>query len=569
MTRALLVLTFAVLPAAAADPPKAAKRPNVLYIAADDLNTRLGCYGDALAKTPHLDKLAAGGVRFDRAYCQYPLCNPSRSSILSGRRPDTTKVFNNGTLARAHVGKDAVFLPELFRANGYFTARVGKIAHHAHEDQVTWDVSEHPRGPNGVNLMEKAYAAVEGTGIGEFTLGWKATQTRDEDEPDGVVATRVIELLRQAKKDGKPFFLAAGFYRPHLPFVAPKKYFDLYALDKIRLPAEPAGHLTEVPKPALVYNPNDARYSEDQKREAILAYLASVSFMDAQVGRLLAALEELKLTDDTIVVFFGDHGFHLGEHGGLFRKQSLFEESARVPLIVRVPGRATGVSPRLVELVDLYPTLADLAGLTPPVGLEGTSFKPLLGDPKRAWKSAAFTTVTRPPAVRGGEPTFGRSVRTERYRYTEWDGHGAELYDHDSDPKEFFNLADDPKHAGTVKELKKRLTDGWKAAVPTSPPAESKRPEGGQPVSVMTDVYPFLKKHCVSCHNDAAPRAERTLTGYQDAASILNDRSVWDDVLRHVEAKSMPPAAERQPLATETAVFVRNVRQLREQADMR
>ncbi|QEL16345.1 sulfatase [Limnoglobus roseus] len=450
----------------AADPP--AKKPNVLYIAADDLNARLGCYGDPLAKTPNLDKLAAAGVRFDRAYCQYPLCNPSRSSLLSGKRPATTRVYNNGVVARAHVGKDAVFLPELFRNNGYFTARVGKIAHHAHEDQVTWDVSEHPRGPNGENLMSKAYAAVEGTGIGEFSLGWKATDTKDEDEPDGVVATRVIELLEQSQKSGKPFFLAAGFYRPHLPFVAPKKYFDLYPLDRVKLPAEPPEHLKFIPKLAFNANPTPAKgevYTDVQKREAVRAYLASISFMDAQVGRLLAALDRLKLADDTVVVFFGDHGFHLGEHGGLFRKMSLFEESARVPLILRVPGKKPGVTSRLVELVDLYPTLADLAGLTPPTDLEGTSAVPLLDDPKRAWKTAAFTTVTRRTAG-ATEPVFGQSVRTERYRYNAWGDGTAELYDHDADPHEYANLAADPKHAATVAELKKLLAGGWKAARP-------------------------------------------------------------------------------------------------------
>lgn len=461
---ALLVATASP----AADPPRA-RRPNVLYIVADDLNARLGCYGDPLAKTPNLDKLAAASVRFDRAYCQYPLCNPSRSSLLSGKRPATTQVYNNGVYARTHVGKDAVFLPELFRNNGYFTARVGKVAHHAHEDQVTWDVSEHPKGPKGENLMLKAYAAVDGPGIGEFSLGWKATDTQDEDEPDGVVATRIIELLEQAKKADKPFFLAAGFYRPHLPFVAPKKYFDLYPLDQVKLPAEPADHLKAIPKLAFNADPTtakDGQYTDLQKREAVRAYLASVSFLDAQVGRLLAAVDRLKLADDTVVLFFGDHGFHLGEHGGQFRKMSLFEESARVPLILRVPGKKPGATGRLVELVDLYPTLAALAGLTPPADLEGTSFVPLLDDPKRAWKTAAFTTVTRRPAAAAAGPAFGQSVRTERYRYNAWDDGTAELYDHDADPHEYANLAADPKHAATVAVLKKVLADGWKAARP-------------------------------------------------------------------------------------------------------
>ncbi len=444
----LLFIAFAFLPGSSvmAREPGKPVRPNVLYIVSDDLNTHLGCYGDPLVKTPNLDRLAAGGLRFERAYCQYPLCNPSRSSLLSGKRPDTTQVFNNGTLARSTVGKDAVFLPELFRNNGYFTARVGKIAHHLHEDQVTWDVSEHPRGPQGENLMTQAYAGLSGKGIGEFTLDWKATETKDEEEPDGVVATRIIELLTEAKKGGKPFFVAAGFYRPHLPFVAPKKYFGLYPIEKVKLPEEPADHLKKVPKLALNYNASDAKLSDLQRRQSIAAYFASISFLDAQVGRVLDALEKLKLAEDTIVVFFGDHGFHLGEHGGLYRKMSLFEEAARVPLIIRVPGKKPGVTPRLAELVDLYPTLADLAGLTPPAGLEGVSLAPLLDDPNRPWKTAAFTIVTRPGGSDAG-PIFGRSVRTERYRYTEWG-------------------TTDPKHAGAVAELKKTLAAGWMGALP-------------------------------------------------------------------------------------------------------
>lgn len=446
----------------AADPPA---RPNVLYLVADDLNTRLGCYGDPLAKTPNVDRLAAAGLRFDRAYCQYPLCNPSRSSLLSGRRPDTTRVYDNGTLARAAVGA-VPFLPEWFREKGYYTARVGKIAHHAHEDQVAWDVSEHPRGPNGENLMTRAYAAVEGKGVGEFGLGWKATDARDEEEPDGVVATRVVELLAEGKRSGKPFFAAAGFYRPHLPFVAPRRYFEPYPVEAIRLPGPPPNHPAGVPPPALRYNPGDARYTELERRPAVAAYLASVSFMDAQVGRVLDALGRLGLAESTIVVFFGDHGFHLGEHGGLYRKTSLFEEAVRVPLVFRVPGKRPGVTRRLAELVDLYPTLADLAGLPPPAGLEGVSLVPLFDDPARPWKSAAFTTVTRRPAAPAGGPVFGRSARTERYRYTEWDGGGAELYDHDADPHELVNLAADPRHAAAVAAQKKVLAAGWRTARP-------------------------------------------------------------------------------------------------------
>jgi uncharacterized sulfatase len=250
-----------------------------------------------------------------------------------------------------------------------------------------------------------------------------------------------------------------------LPFVCPKKYFDLYPPDKIHLPKEPADHLKLVPPVALSYLTVNEKMTDAEKRQAVAAYHACTSFVDAQVGVALDALERLKLADRTIVVFFGDHGYLLCEHGALFGKFHLFEESDRVPLMIRVPGRKPSASPRLVELVDLYPTLAELAGLPTPKDVEGTSLVPLLDDPKRAWKSAAFISVGRKYEA-GKHTQLGRAVRTERYRYNDWGEDGAELYDHDTDPKEYANLAKDPKHAATVAEMKKLLNGGWKDAVP-------------------------------------------------------------------------------------------------------
>ncbi len=464
---ALLLLALAALSHSPARAQQPSRKVNVLLIAVDDLNTALGTYGHPVVKTPNIDRLAARGVRFDRAYCQYPLCNPSRTSVLSGRRPDTTRVFDNTTPPRAHLG-DVVLLPEHFKKNGYFTARVGKIAHGAFEKDVKWDVSESRAGAPGggagageARRPARAQARAQGgkgQGGGAAAIQWQATNNKDEDEPDGRVARRIAQLLEQNKD--KPFFISAGFHKPHLPFVAPKKYFDLYPPEKITLPPGPADDRKDVPEIAFTRGPGDDTLAGDKKRQAIAAYYACVSFMDAQVGVILEAMDRLKLWDNTVVVFWGDHGFHLGEHGGLWRKMTLFEEVDRVPLLVAAPGRKGGVaSPRLAELVDLYPTLAELCGLAGPGGLEGTSLVPLLDEPNRPWKQGAFTVVQRA----GG---LGRSVRTERWRYSEWPKGGAELYDHQTDLREYTNLANDPKHTGTVAELKRLLSGGWQAALP-------------------------------------------------------------------------------------------------------
>ncbi len=455
---ARLPLLFAVTVVLAAGGRLTADEPprklNVLFIAVDDLNNSLGCYGHPLVKSPNIDRLAQRGVRFDRAYCQYPLCNPSRTSLLSGRRPDATGIVNNNQPPRTNL-QDVIFLPEYFGQNGYFTARVGKVAHGAFEDAVKWDVSENPgRKPAGGEDQ------VQQPQEGGLKLTWKATDNKDEDEPDGRTARRIAELI--AKNKDKPFFIAAGFHKPHLPFVAPKKYFEMYPAEKIELPKEPADVRKDVPPIAFTATAGDEKMTDADKRQAIAAYFACVSFMDAQVGVLLDTMDRLKLWDNTVVVLWGDHGWQLGEHGGLWRKMTLFEESARVPLLVAAPGKKAGVaSPRLVELIDLYPTLSELCGLKPAEGQEGTSFVPLLSEPERAWKKAAFTTVAR------GKNTMGRSIRTERYRYTEWgDEKAAELYDHDKDPQELHNLVKDPAHAETLGEMRRLLKEGYKGALP-------------------------------------------------------------------------------------------------------
>ncbi len=461
MLRFLALAFFFVLTTAVTYAADAPKKLNVLFIAVDDMNADLGCYGHPQVKSPNIDALAKQGVRFDRAYCQFPLCSPSRSSLMTGLRPDTTRVFDLQYRFRQGL-PDVVTLSQLFGKSGYYYARVGKIYHYGNpgdigtsglDDPKSWQEVYNPAGRDKTALEPDVinYTPKRGLGAAMAFLNDKAG--KDEEHTDGKVATQAIELLE--KHQAEPFFLAVGFYKPHCPYIAPQKYFDPYPLDKITLPAIAGGYQKTVPRPALA-STNPWPYmgvTADQARECKQAYYAAISFVDAQIGRVLAALDRLGLRDNTIVVFWSDHGYQLGEHG-LWMKQTCFEESARVPLIIAPPGCKTAgqTCARTVELLDLYPTLADLAGLTPPKDLQGASLRPLLEKPDTDWARAAYTQVQR-----NGFP--GHSIRTERWRYTEWDfgTKGTELYDHQNDPQELHNLADDPKFADTVTELKAQL----------------------------------------------------------------------------------------------------------------
>ncbi len=461
--RALLGSLFLALLAFAL-PTVAAQRLNVLFIAVDDLGNVPGPAGHPGLTTPHLDRLAATGVRFDRAYCQIPLCNPSRASVLTGLRPDATGVFDLERHFRATVPA-AVTLPQLFRSNGWFTARVGKIFHYdvpkgigtdGLDDAPSWAQVVNPKGRDVAD--EKLITNPTPEKPVSAALSWLAADGSDEDQTDGMIATEAIQLMEQRR--GEAFFLGVGFFRPHTPFVAPKKYFEMYPLESIRLPVSPANDRDDIPPAAFAHNNASPNYGLDELtcRQALQAYYASVSFVDAQVGRVLGALDRLGLADRTLVVLWSDHGYHLGEHGGVWQKRTLFEESARTPLLIRAPGaKGNGsVCPRIVEFVDIYPTVASLCGLTSPKTVAGRSLVPLLADPSRAWDGSAVTQILRPG---NDAPFLGRSIRTERWRYTEWNEGtlGTELYDHATDPQEFNNLVRSAVAKEVVPVLQQQL----------------------------------------------------------------------------------------------------------------
>ncbi len=430
-----------------------AARPNVLFIAVDDLRPELGCYGRPLVRSPHVDALAARAVRFDRAYCQYPLCNPSRASILSGRLPTTTTIMDNTVWFRTAMPY-VVSLPQHFRANGYVTLRTGKIFHGGLDDDRAWTAGGEPLAPAPPRTPEQNRQRQAQSDR------WEAVEGEGEKLPDHRTATRAIELLEKHKD--APFFLAVGFVKPHSAYVAPKKYFDLYDASKITLPVDFSPRPAVRPgAPPEALSPNGDAFigrdaTEAEARDFIRAYLACVSWMDAQAGRVLEALDRLDLRRNTIVVFWGDHGYHLGEKGKWSKHNSLYEVGTRVPLLVALPDGANGgrSSPRTVELLDLYPTLAGLCGLPAVPGLEGRSLAPLLRDPEAAWDKAARSVTKRGKVL-------GRTARTERWRYTEWTSEGkavgAELYDYAADPHELSNRAADTAAAPTVAELKKLL----------------------------------------------------------------------------------------------------------------
>jgi len=473
---------------------RAKAKPNVVIIAVDDLRPELGCFGAKPVQSPSIDRLAREGLVFTRAYCAMPICNPSRASLLTGMRPDTLGVWDNSTHFRKNH-PDITTLPQLFKNAGYHCVEVGKFFHDSLPDPVSWStpirlipmttiyVSPAIRARQSAREAAARKAGMSEAWVSSYLRG-PATEAFDGPDNaswDGVIADGTIDLLRKLR-DKTPFFLGIGLMSPHLPFVAPKRYWDLYQRDEI--PLAPNNFLPKgAPRFAMngltelachedfvdVPNPTEGSLTEDQVRLLRHGYFACVSYVDAQVGRIIDALDELNLRAETIIVLWGDNGCKLGEHGG-WGKQTNYEEDTRVPLIISPAGekRAGGETPALVELVDVYPTLCELADLRAPRGLEGTSLAPLLQNPRRPWKTAAFSQYARGFTYR----YVGRAMRTDRYRYIEWrerfEGRlvAAELYDHESDPQENVNLASLPESSVLVEELSRRLGRGWKAALP-------------------------------------------------------------------------------------------------------
>ncbi len=464
------------------------KRPNVLFIVSDDLNNMLGCYGDSLAKTPNIDKLAARGVVFEKAYCTFPLCGPSRNSMLTGLYPNSTGIIQNAQIFRQTIPKQ-VSMPQAFRQQGYFAGRIGKLYHYnvpnsvgtnGHDDPGSWEMELNPAGVDRLEEHSKIFSLTPGQFGG--TLSWYASPKGDDRHTDGLMADDAAWVLeRCAKKQDRPFFLAVGFFRPHTPYVAPRPYFDLHPEKTMPVVQGVKEDQADIPPAGLgSYKKEQDKLTDDLRRQARQAYNASITFMDAQVGKVVDTLDRLGLADNTIIVFTSDHGYHMGEHG-LWQKMSLFEESARVPLLIVAPGMKKGVVAKApVSHLDLFPTLADLCGVTPPANIQGQSLAPMLEDPSVEGRGWALTQVSRGggrarAAVTtnvgaDGRRFFGYSLRTPRWRYTEWDegGQGRELYDHDNDPKELTNLADRPEHAKTLAELSAKVREATKSTFPAS-----------------------------------------------------------------------------------------------------
>ena len=473
--------------ALAADPPK----PNVLLICVDDLKPVLGCYGDKLAQSPHIDKLAAHGVRFERAYCNQAVCSPSRNALLVGLRSQTLGIYDLPTNFR-RAAPDAVTLPQYFKQHGYRTEAMGKlfhVGHGNHEDAASWSVPHFQAKSIGYALPENAAPTREGALFDNKNpanlprgAAYESADVDDSTYGDGKIADEAIKRLKAAgERKDQPFFIAVGFVKPHLPFCAPKKYWDLYDRNRFELarqttpPAKAPEYAPQFGGELRNYQsiPAKGELPADLQRTLIHGYYAATSYMDAQLGRVLAALEATGQAKNTIVILWGDHGWHLGDHG-MWCKHTNYEQAARIPFIVAAPGKLAGVStPSLVESVDLYPTLCELAGLPVPEKLDGRSFARTLGDLQVPTKEAIVHVYPRGNRL-------GRAVRNERYRLVEWKVFGAapesaelELYDYQQDPLETENIA--VERPDVIAELRAVLAKHPEPKPPAKSPAANQK----------------------------------------------------------------------------------------------
>lgn len=485
-------------PSVASAAAPSASRPNILFVAVDDLRPEFGAYGATYIKSPHLDRLARSGMTFNRAYCQQAVCSPSRTVVMTGTRPDTSKVWDLETHFRTAI-PNVVTLGQHFKNHGYFVQGMGKIYHGGFDDVPTWSVpwqtprtsgayarpenialANRPADPPAADVKTGGKRAAKKAARGPRGPAFEAGEVADDYYTDGKTAELAVATLREISRKPEPFFLAVGFSKPHLPFVSPKKYWDLYDPARIQL-APNKYRPKDAPEYAIGPGGEMRSYHgvptgsipDDFARQLKHGYYAAISYMDAQLGKVLDELDRLGLREKTVIVLWGDHGWKLGEHDA-WCKHSNCENDTNAPLLLSVPGtKHAGVrTDALVEFVDIYPTLADLAGLPLPAHLEGRSFKPVLEDPRRPWKSAAFSQYPR-PAGQGHGALMGYAMRTDRHRFTVWvDRHdhskvnALELYDHRTDPQENTNIAGLPANAALVDRLMTQWRAGWRGAVP-------------------------------------------------------------------------------------------------------
>lgn len=440
------------------------KRPNILFIIADDLTTTaVSCYGKVEGTTPHIDRLAAESVRYTYVYCQYPVCGPSRASFLSGYYPNATTTYGYVS-GRENIGPDHKTWPQLFKDNGYYTARVSKIYHmgvpgdiekgsNGTDDAASWTERFNSQGPEWKAPGDGEL--VQGNPDGDLPIKGGNVMTivkadgNDLVHSDGKTAEKAVDLIKKHKNE--PFFLAVGFVRPHVPFVAPKDYFGPYPFEDMELPPKISGDWDDIPERGINYVTSvNGKMTLEQQKKAVAAYYASVSYMDNQVGKVLNALKNEGLDDNTIVIFTSDHGFHLDEHD-FWMKVSLHEESAKVPMIIKVPDKKPAVCDSFSELIDLYPTTAQLAGLDYSEHLQGKSLLKTFDNPTYSVRDTAFSVS------QGGRSFL---LRTDQWAYIQYDedaGSGTELFDMKSDPQQYTNLVKLPEYESVVENFKKSL----------------------------------------------------------------------------------------------------------------
>jgi len=449
----LAILSFSCSPSEEQGTASAKKPKNVLFIISDDMNCNLGTYGHYMVQSPNIDKLASEGMVFEHAFCNFPVCGQSRASLMTGLYPEQSGHLGLRDTLRNHV-PDVTTMPQAFMQQGYKVARVGKIFHYnnpnsigtpGHDDPDSWQYRAYPAGRDILETHKIFSLRPNEFGA---TLSWLAADGADEEQTDGMVATEAIRLMREYAQEDAPFFLAVGFYRPHTPYVAPKKYFGLYDKAAIKVPEVPEGYLQTLPEPAQWmlqrWKPQN-NLPDSLARCAIQAYYASISFVDAQVGRIMQELKAQGLDENTLVVFTSDHGYHMGEHG-YYQKTTLYEDGDRVPLIISDPDHEAGRTNSLVEMIDLYRTICELAKVPYPEYVNGKSLIPVLKDPAQEVRQSVVTQTYR----------NGFTLRTPAFRYCRWGDGGpdmVELYDRQRDPAEMVNLANDPAYVPKIAEM--------------------------------------------------------------------------------------------------------------------